>query len=65
MALAEPILKDSSLNAELLAEGLRSPTSMALIDNNKMLVLEKYKIVQDLLCFGCDCIIKSGLARFF
>ena len=29
---AEPILKDSSLRAELVAQGLHSPTSMAFLD---------------------------------
>ncbi|MGA9745778.1 MAG: hypothetical protein WBQ16_14300 [Nitrososphaeraceae archaeon] len=31
---AEPILKDSSLRAELVAQGLHSPTSMAFLDEN-------------------------------
>ncbi|MGB0003043.1 MAG: hypothetical protein WBP74_00150, partial [Nitrososphaeraceae archaeon] len=38
---AEPILKDSNLRAELLVQGLHSPTSMAFLDNNHILVLEK------------------------
>lgn len=38
---AEPILKDSSLKAELVAQGLNSPTSMAFLDENHILVLEK------------------------
>lgn len=38
---AEPILKDSSLRAELVVQGLHSPTSMAFLDNNHILVLEK------------------------
>ncbi len=41
MAFAEPTFTDSSLKAELLAEGLRSPTSMAFVDYNNILVLEK------------------------
>ena len=41
LAFAEPILTDTSLRAELLTEGLDSPTSMAFIDNNNILVLEK------------------------
>ena len=38
---AEPILKDSSLRAELVAQGLNSPSSMAFLDENRILVLEK------------------------
>ena len=38
---AEPILKDSNLRAELVVQGLHSPTSMAFLDNNHILVLEK------------------------
>jgi glucose/arabinose dehydrogenase len=40
-AFAGPILKDSSLRAELVAQGLDSPTSMAFLDENHILVLEK------------------------
>lgn len=39
---AQPTFKDSSLKAELIVEeGLSSPTSMAFIDGNNILVLEK------------------------
>ena len=38
---AEPILKDSSLRAELVVQGIHSPTSMAFLDENHILVLEK------------------------
>ena len=38
---AEPILKDNSLRAELVTQGLHSPTSMAFLDENRILVLEK------------------------
>ena len=39
----EPSLKDpdDTLNVELIAKGLSSPTSMAFVDNNNLLVLEK------------------------
>jgi glucose/arabinose dehydrogenase len=41
-AYAQPTFKDSNLKTELVvAEGLSSPTSMAFINNNKILVLEK------------------------
>ena len=41
-ALATPsITKDPNLKVETLVNGLSSPTSMAFIDNNNMLVLEK------------------------
>jgi aldose sugar dehydrogenase len=36
-----PIIKDPNLQAELLVEGLSWPTSMAFIDNNNILTLEK------------------------
>jgi aldose sugar dehydrogenase len=40
--LAQPIVaKDSSLKVELIAQGLRSPTSMAFLGLNDILVLEK------------------------
>jgi aldose sugar dehydrogenase len=38
---AEPKFKDSTLKAEVVAAGLESPTSMAFIDTNNILVLEK------------------------
>jgi aldose sugar dehydrogenase len=42
IALAAPsITKDSNLKVESLVNGLSSPTSMAFIDNNNILVLEK------------------------
>src|SRR5919197_6672616 len=42
IALAAPsITKDSNLKVETLVNGLDSPTSMAFIDNNNILVLEK------------------------
>jgi glucose/arabinose dehydrogenase len=41
-AYAQLTFKDSNIKAELVvAEGLSSPTSMAFVDNNKILVLEK------------------------
>ncbi len=40
-ANAQPSFKDSSLQAKIVAEGLNSPTSMAFVDANKILVLEK------------------------
>jgi aldose sugar dehydrogenase len=39
----EPILKDPNLQVETIVEGLSWPTSMAFIDNNNILVLEKEK----------------------
>ncbi|HSF00870.1 MAG TPA: PQQ-dependent sugar dehydrogenase [Nitrososphaeraceae archaeon] len=40
-AQQQPIFKDPNLEAELFVEGLSWPTSMAFIDNNNILVLEK------------------------
>jgi len=37
----QPIIKDPNLEAELVVDGLFWPTSMAFIDNNNILVLEK------------------------
>jgi aldose sugar dehydrogenase len=37
----QPIIKDSNLEVELVVEDLSWPTSMAFIDNNNILVLEK------------------------
>ena len=37
----QPIIKDPNLEAQLLVEGLTWPTSMAFIDSNNILVLEK------------------------
>jgi aldose sugar dehydrogenase len=39
----EPTLKDPNLQIETIVEGLSWPTSMAFIDNNNILVLEKEK----------------------
>ena len=40
--LAQPsIIKDPTLKAESIISGLSSPTSMAFLDNNQILVLEK------------------------
>ncbi len=39
----EPTLKDPNLQVETIVEGLSMPTSMAFIDNNNILVLEKEK----------------------
>ncbi len=39
----EPTLKDPNLQVETIVEGLSWPTSMAFIDNNNILVLEKEK----------------------
>jgi glucose/arabinose dehydrogenase len=39
----EPTLNDSNLQVETIVEGLSWPTSMAFIDNNDILVLEKEK----------------------
>src|SRR5918994_5796198 len=41
MALAQPYTNESTLNVEPAVEGLSSPTSMAFLDNNNLLVLEK------------------------
>jgi len=38
---ADPIFKDRNLRAELIEQGLDSPTSMAFLDANHILVLEK------------------------
>ena len=39
----EPTLNDPNLQIETIVEGLSWPTSMAFIDNNNILVLEKEK----------------------
>ena len=36
-----PIVKDPNLKVEIFAQGLNSPTSMAFLDSNHILVLEK------------------------
>jgi len=41
-----PAVKDPSLKIELVAQGLTSPTSMAFLDNNNILVLQKDGTVQ-------------------
>lgn len=38
---ARPFVRDTSLNVDPTVEGLSSPTSMAFLDNNNILVLEK------------------------
>ena len=40
-AHAQPYISDTTLNIEPAVEGLSSPTSMAFLDNNNLLVLEK------------------------
>lgn len=40
-AAAEPIVKDKSLKVETFVQGLSSPTSMAFLDENHILVLQK------------------------
>lgn len=39
--LAQPMTKDPNLKVELFAQGLRSPTSMAFLGPDDILVLEK------------------------
>jgi len=45
-ALAVPSIKDPNLKVETVVTGLSSPTSMAFIDNNNILVLEKGGLVR-------------------
>jgi hypothetical protein len=40
----EPTLNDPNLQVETIVEGLSMPTSMAFIDNNNILVLEKERL---------------------
>src|SRR5712691_669927 len=40
-ALAQPMIKDPNLRVEAFAKGLNAPTSMAFLDSNHILVLEK------------------------
>jgi aldose sugar dehydrogenase len=40
-AYAQPTINDPKLGVELFIEGLSSPTSMAFLDNNNILILEK------------------------
>jgi glucose/arabinose dehydrogenase len=54
-AAAQPsIIKDTSLKIESIVSGLSSPTSMAFIDNNNILVLEKS---------GQVCLVSNGQLR--
>src|ERR1700712_5091065 len=39
--LSQPILKDTKLKAEIFAQGLKSPTSMAFLGPKDLLVIEK------------------------
>jgi glucose/arabinose dehydrogenase len=41
MALEQPIINDPNLESKLFVKGLSWPTSLAFIDNNNILVLEK------------------------
>jgi aldose sugar dehydrogenase len=41
LVFAQPTISDPSLKAELVVGGLSSPTSMAFLDNNNILLLEK------------------------
>ncbi len=38
---AEPAFKDTNLSAKVVTQGLDSPTSMAFVDKDNILVLEK------------------------
>jgi glucose/arabinose dehydrogenase len=40
-ALAQPSVSEPSLTAELVLDGLSSPTSIAFLDENNILLLEK------------------------
>src|ERR671918_656136 len=40
-ALAQPSINEPSLRAELVLDGLSSPTNIAFLDNNNILLLEK------------------------
>ena len=45
LALAQPtVVKDPTLKVQLLAQGLRSPTSMAFLGPSDILVLEKIAV---------------------
>ena len=55
----EPTLKDPNLQIETIVEGLSYPTSMAFIDNNNILVLEKEKGTVRLVSNG---ILQEGSA---
>src|SRR5918992_1526829 len=41
LVYAQPSVSDTILNVEAAVEGLSSPTSMAFLDDNNILVLEK------------------------
>ena len=41
LANGDPTMKDNTLKVELVSEGLLAPTSMAFVDHDKILVLEK------------------------
>lgn len=49
IGFVEPVFKDPNLRAELITKGLSSPTSMAFVDNDNILVLEKN--TGDTACF--------------
>jgi hypothetical protein len=40
-AFAQPSINDVNLTAELIVDGLFSPTSIAFLDDNNVLLLEK------------------------
>ncbi|MGH9976713.1 MAG: hypothetical protein ACRD8Z_12895, partial [Nitrososphaeraceae archaeon] len=40
-AIAQPSINDSNLTAEIILDGLSSPTSIAFLDNSNILLLEK------------------------
>ena len=48
----QPIINDPNLQAEIFVEGLSFPTSMAFIDNNNILVLEKEEGIVRLVSNG-------------
>jgi glucose/arabinose dehydrogenase len=53
-AQQQPVINDPKLKAEVFAKGLSSPTSMAFIDSNNILVLEKTGLV---------CLISNGILQ--
>ena len=60
IAFAEQIfVKDDNLNVELVVEGLNSPTSMAFLGSNDILVLEKQGKVQRII--GSDILADPAL----
>ena len=62
-ALAVPsLIKDSNLKVEIMVNGLSSPTSMAFIDNNNILVLEKGGQVR--LCVKWGFASKASITSF-